>query len=94
MREKAEATVLVDDERVRVTRFAFAPGAETGHHVHEHDYVVTPVTDCAMLIEAPDGSSRTVTMAAGEAYRRDKGVEHNVVNDGERPMTFVETELK
>lgn len=94
MRKPATATVLADDDRVRVTRFEFAPGAETGWHVHGHDYVVTPVTRCRMLLEEPGGSTRTVEMAAGEAYRRDSGVEHNVVNAGDAPMTFVEIELK
>ena len=30
MRPNCTATLLVDDDRVRVTRFEFAPGAETG----------------------------------------------------------------
>ena len=93
-REPATATTLVDDERVRVTRFDFAPGAETGWHVHAHDYVITPVTECVMLLEEPGGASRTVTMAAGDAYRRQLGVEHNVINAGTGPMSFVEVELK
>lgn len=93
-RSQVTATVLVDDERVRVTRFDFAPGAETGWHVHSHDYVVTTVTDCAFLLEEPEGASREVDVAAGEAYRRSEGVAHNVVNRGAKPMTFVETELK
>ena len=92
-RPAAVPTVLVDDERVRVTRFDFAPGAETGWHVHGHDYVITPVTACAMLLEEP-GGERTATMEAGAAYRRDAGVEHNVVNAGAEPMSFVEVELK
>jgi Mannose-6-phosphate isomerase len=94
MRQPASATLLVDDDRVRVTRFDFAPGAETGWHVHGHDYVVTPVTECRMLIEEPGGATREVTMAPGAAYRRNTGVEHNVVNAGPGPMTFVEIEIK
>lgn len=93
-RQQATATILVDDERVRVTRFDFAPGAETGWHRHGQDYVVTPVTACRMLLEEPDGTSREVSMPAGAAYRRHEGVEHNVINAGETAMTFVETELK
>lgn len=93
-RSKATATVLVDDERVRVTRFDFPAGAETGWHVHGHDYVVTTITDCNFLLEEPGGTSREVDVAAGEAYRRSEGVEHNVVNRGTQPMTFVEIELK
>lgn len=52
-RQPAVATTLIDDERVRVTRFDFAPGAETGWHCHEFDYVITAVTDCHMKLEEP-----------------------------------------
>ena len=93
-REPATATTLVDDERVRVTRFDFEPGQETGWHVHGHDYVITPVTECIMQLEEPGGTSRSVTMEPGAAYSRSSGVEHNVINAGTAPMTFVEVELK
>lgn len=93
-RPQAIATQLVDDARVRVTRFEFAPGAETGWHRHAHDYVVTAVTPCRMLLEEPGGATRAVDFPAGHAYRRELGVEHNVVNRGDEPMVFVETELK
>ncbi|WP_426031135.1 cupin domain-containing protein [Cypionkella sp. TWP1-2-1b2] len=94
MRETCTATQLVDDDRVRVTRFDFAPGAETGWHRHSMDYVITAVTDCHMLLEDPDGSSRRVLVPAGTAYRRAEGVEHNVINAGDQGMSFVEVELK
>jgi beta-alanine degradation protein BauB len=94
MRAACVATQLVDDARVRVTRFDFAPGAETGWHRHGYDYVITAVTDCHMLLEEPGGASRQVLVPAGTAYRRTEGVEHNVVNEGDAVMTFVEVELK
>ena len=93
-RPAAEATTLVDDDRVRVTRFDFAPGAETGWHVHPLDYVITPLTDLSMLLEEPGGAERRVEIRAGACYRRAAGVEHNVVNAGDTPMSFVEVELK
>ncbi|MCU0905683.1 MAG: cupin domain-containing protein [Tabrizicola sp.] len=93
-RRRCVPTVLVDDDRVRVTRFDFAPGAETGWHRHAHDYVIAAITDCPMLLEEPGGSTRSVLVAAGTAYRRAEGVEHNVVNAGDQPMSFVEVELK
>ncbi len=94
MRPACTATVMVDDARVRVTRFDFAPGAETGWHRHGHDYVIAAVTDCHMLLEEPGGSERRVTVPAGTAYRRAEGVEHNVVNAGTAAMSFVEVEMK
>ena len=93
-RRPAQATRLAEDDRVRVTRFDFAPGAETGWHRHEHDYVITALTDCHMGLEEPGGANRRVTVAAGTAYVREAGVEHNVINAGDAPMSFVEVELK
>ncbi|KIC07400.1 cupin [Leisingera sp. ANG-M1] len=90
----AQATQMIDDDRVRVTRFDFAPGAETGWHTHAMDYVITAVTDCHMRLEMPGGEAKEVTVPAGTAYRRDEGVEHNVINAGSAPMSFVEVELK
>lgn len=93
-RTPCAATVMIDDNLVRVTRFDFTPGAETGWHRHGHDYVVTAVTDCEMELEEPGGGLRRVTVPAGTSYRRDAGVEHNVINAGSGSMTFVEVELK
>ncbi|MEL6977546.1 MAG: cupin domain-containing protein [Pseudomonadota bacterium] len=93
-RTPATSTQLVDDDRVRVTRFDFAPDAETGWHQHEYDYVITALTDCHMLLEEPGGGTRETIVKAGTAYRREKGVEHNVINSGAAPMAFVEVELK
>lgn len=86
--------ILVDDQRVRVTRFDFEPGQETGWHVHALDYVIVPLSDCTMQLHEPGGNVRTVQIPKGQSYRRDAGVEHNVVNGGDSSMSFIEVELK
>jgi quercetin dioxygenase-like cupin family protein len=93
-RPPATATVQVDDEHVRVTRWDFPPGGETGWHRHGWLYVVVPVTDGTLLIELPGGETMTAALTAGVAYSRTAGVEHNVVNGGTAPLSFVETEVK
>lgn len=93
-RPQAKATQEIDDARVRVTRFDFDPGAETGWHTHGMDYVITTLTPCTMLLEQRNGETTTVKIAAGTTYRREKGVTHNVINGGAAPMSFVEVELK
>ena len=93
-RPQAKAMQMIDDARVRVTRFDFAAGAETGWHTHAMDYVITAITDCQMILELPGGETRHMHVPAGTAYRRDVGVEHNVINGGEGDMSFVEVELK
>ncbi|WP_270938805.1 cupin domain-containing protein [Falsiroseomonas oryzae] len=93
-RAPATGTVQLDDDRVRVTRWDFAPGAETGWHRHGMAYVVVPVTDGTLLLELPGGATATAELKAGIAYARDAGVEHNVVNAGDAPLSFIEVEMK
>ncbi|MFD1882420.1 cupin domain-containing protein [Paracoccus pacificus] len=93
-RPQAAATVQMDDARLRATRYDFAPGAETGWHVHGMEYVVVTLTDCDFLLELPGGEQRRSLVPAGTTYSRPKGTEHNVVNGGDRHMAFVEIELK
>ena len=76
--QAAVATTLIDNDQVRVTRFDFNPGAHTGWHRHEHDYVITAITDLNMRLEEPGDTEREVKVAAGEAYFRNLGIEHNV----------------
>ncbi|ESR27070.1 Protein export cytoplasm protein SecA ATPase RNA helicase [Lutibaculum baratangense AMV1] len=56
--------------------------------------MIVPLTMCEMLLEEPGGGSRTVTIDQGVSYSREAGVEHNVVNGGDGPMSFIEVELK
>ena len=92
MTEKAEARVQIDDGRVRVTKWSFVPGAETGWHRHEHDYVVVPLTTGTLTIIDADGEHRNV-LTIGQSYAREIGVEHNVINRNECPFAFVEIEF-
>jgi quercetin dioxygenase-like cupin family protein len=90
---KATAHPQVETERVIVTEWRFAPGAETGYHVHAYDYVVVPlVTGKLRLVEA--GGAREVDLRAGMSYARPKGVAHNVINANDYEFRFVEIELK
>lgn len=93
MTGNAKATKIVDNERVIVTRYDFAPGANTGWHRHAHDYVVVPLLDGQVRIEAPDGE-QIVSMQAGAPYFRRAGVEHDVINANDTDYAFIEIELK
>jgi quercetin dioxygenase-like cupin family protein len=92
-RPQATATVMIDEPHVRVTEWRFAPDAETGWHIHGHDYVVVPMLDGALLLEEPGGVSRTVPMTAHAPYARRAGVEHNVVNASGHEYAFLEVEM-
>jgi quercetin dioxygenase-like cupin family protein len=92
-RAKAVPTVRIDNEAVRVTEWRFAPGAHTGHHRHEYDYVVVPLTTGALAISSATGDS-TAQLTTGEPYFRAAGVEHDVVNPNATEFAFLEIELK
>ena len=94
MTVQAVPTTQADDERVRVTRWDFASGAETGFHVHEYPYVVTYLTDAKLKIVDQAGAESFVEMQAGGSYSRPKGIAHNVINACPQPMAFVEIEIK
>jgi beta-alanine degradation protein BauB len=82
----------IDNDRARVTRHRLAPGAHTGFHRHEYDYVVVPVTPGRMrLVEG--GGERFSELSPGVAYYRPAGVEHDVINGGDEELVFVEIEL-
>jgi beta-alanine degradation protein BauB len=86
-------TVQVETERVIVTKWRFPPGADTGHHVHAHDYVVVPLTSGTLRLVEPNGT-RDVELKAGGSYARLAGVAHNVVNVNTFEFSFIEIELK
>jgi beta-alanine degradation protein BauB len=92
MAGQAVGTVQVENERVRVTEWSFAPGAETGHHRHEFDYVVVPLTDGKLLLRDSEGE-RYSELAIGRSYARQAGVEHNVINANATPFSFIEIEI-
>ena len=90
----ANPTVQVDNDRVRVTEWRFAPGAETGFHVHGMDYVVVPLGDGRLKLVSPEGAESFAEMRLGASYARKAGVSHNVINASAGEFAFVEIELK
>ena len=91
-RPKAVATIKIDEPHVRVTEFRFAPGAETGWHRHEYDYVVVPLLDGRLQLEEPGGTSRVAELHEHQPYARLAGVEHNVINANSFEFAFLEVE--
>ncbi|MEQ1874423.1 MAG: cupin domain-containing protein [Ilumatobacteraceae bacterium] len=90
----AVPTVQIDNDRVIVTEWRFAPGAETGWHRHAHDYVVVPLADGKLRITGLDGQTTEAALRHGVSYTRAAGVEHNVINANAFEFAFVEVELR
>ena len=91
---RAVASVQVDNERVRVTEWRFAPGAETGEHIHALDYAEVPLSDGRLKIVSPQGEETFADLKRGASYFRKAGVHHNVINANDFEYAFIEIEIK
>ena len=94
MTASAIPTVLIDNERTRVTEWRFAPGAATGWHRHEYDYVVVPTLDGTLKLVTENDEESLAELKAGAPYFRNVGVEHDVINANDYEYVFVEIEFK
>ena len=92
-RSQAVPTIQIDNERVIVTEWRFAPGAETGWHTHCHDYVVVPIISGVLQLETSDGV-KDAAIVLGNSYTRQSGVKHNVINASAHEVAFIEVELR
>ncbi len=84
---------FIENDRVIVTEWRFAKGANTGWHRHGHDYVVVPLMDGKVKLETKDGTIMA-EMKKGVPYFRNEGVEHDVINANDGEYAFIEIELK
>lgn len=89
----AVPTVQIDNARVRVTEWRFAPGATTGHHRHEYPYVVVPLSTGRLRIEGASGTVHA-ELVTGQSYAREAGAEHDVCNANDVEFAFIEIEIK
>ena len=77
----AKANVLIDNDKVKVTEWS------------EYNYIVVPMYDGELRIVDKDNNETISKLTKGGAYYREKGVEHNVLNNNNNPYSFIEIEL-
>ena len=90
----ARSTVFIDNDRTRVTEWRFAPGAATGWHRHEYDYVIVPLADGTLKLVTGEGEPSFAELTQGVPYFRERGVEHDVINANDYEYAFLEVEMK
>ena len=90
----AESEIMIDNKKTRVTRWFFKPREETGQHIHEYDYVVVPMKDGELKIINLDGSVSISKLIKGVSYFKEKGMNHNVINNNGFSYSFIEIEIK
>ena len=90
----ATSKIMIDNEKTRVTSWAFEPGEETGQHIHEYDYVVVPMKNGELKLVDHTGLVYISKLQKGISYYKEKGVNHNVINNNDFAYSFIEIEFK
>jgi beta-alanine degradation protein BauB len=72
---------------------AFGAGSRHRAAPAQSRLIVVPLTYGRVKVVSAAGEA-IAEMQAGAAYARKAGVEHDVVNAGDAPLSFVEIELK
>ncbi|WP_084677248.1 cupin domain-containing protein [Yaniella halotolerans] len=93
MSTTATATVQLENNDVRVTRWDFPPGTQTGSHTHEYDYVVVPTVGGTLTVVSDEGTLER-EIVSGLSYAGEAKTKHNVHNLTSENVSFVEVELK
>jgi len=81
-----------NEPRVRVIEQRIPPGASTGFHRHEEDYVVVPITNGKLVSRSKEGD-QVVTMELGVPRIMRAGREHEVVNESDTEVSSIEIQL-
>ena len=90
----AKPTQYIDNPSARVIEWRFEPGAATGWHRHEFDYVIVPLATGRLKLLDADGNETIAELEVGVPYFREAGVEHDVINDNAYEFAFMEVEIK
>tara|TARA_B110000037_G_scaffold213411_1_gene267873 strand:+ start:1509 stop:1784 length:276 start_codon:yes stop_codon:yes gene_type:complete len=90
----ATSKIMIDNERTIVTSWVFEPGEETGQHIHEYDYVVVPMKNGELKLVDHTGLVSISKLQKGISYYKEKGVNHNVINNNDFAYSFIEIEFK
>jgi quercetin dioxygenase-like cupin family protein len=88
-----QPAVEIDNELTRTVRWTLEPGTAIGHHRHLLPYIVIPVTGGTLTFSDADGDRAVELVPARPAFRP-AGVEHDVSNRSDRPIVFVEVEIR
>ena len=90
----ARHSLLLEDDRTRITQWVFAPGDQTGWHSHRFDYVTVQQSGGALLLQGADGSEKQVDYEDGRAVAWTAPIEHNAINISTVEVRVLEIEYK
>jgi quercetin dioxygenase-like cupin family protein len=92
--EVAGHTLVLENERVRITRLVLAPGQEAELHTHTLRGLGVAVSEGEIVIEAPRKKSEKLKFEPGKFMWHDGGIRHSLKNVGRTTFEAVDIELK
>jgi len=91
---RANATKLLDTDRITIWDIVWPKGQPTALHRHVYDQVGTYYATGGRLITTPDGAARSTTTAVGSLSTTRKGTTHVEEGTTDPPLRAVFIELK
>ena len=93
-KERAEFTLLYEDQKTKITSWRFDPGAETGWHLHNFDYVTIQKSSGCLKLESEDGDIKFIDYKNDKTDGYNSPVKHNATNVSNEEVRVIEIEYK
>jgi quercetin dioxygenase-like cupin family protein len=90
----AGQTLVLENERVRISRLVLAPGQSAELHTHALRRLAVAVTEGRLAVEVPGEKAWTVEFKSGDFRWYEAGTTHALKNVGSTPFEAVDIELK
>lgn len=90
----AEFTILFEDDKTKITSWRFDPGAETGWHEHDVDYVTIQKSGGRLKLESDTGDVKFVDYKMDHAAGYAAPIRHNATNISDEEVRVIEIEYK
>ena len=90
----AGQTLVLENERVRISRLILAPGQSSELHTHVLRRLAVAVTEGRLAVEVPGEKARTFEFKSGDFRWYEAGATHALKNVGSTPFEAVDIELK
>ena len=92
--ELAESSLLFEDDKTKITSWRFDPGAETGWHHHNYDYVTIQKSGGRLKLENDDGKIKYVDYEMDRTAAYQAPIKHNATNVSDEEVRVIEIEYK
>ena len=90
----AGSTLLFEDDKTKVTSWRFDPGAETGWHHHNYDYVTIQKSSGRLKLENDNGEIKYIDYENDRAAAYAAPIIHNATNVSDNEVRVIEIEYK